>query len=156
MERIRYLFANDQLIGTSAYSDAVIVDLGIAYQIKFAGIAAFDPMTGDIVGYEAHNGSFVSDALELQVADIFSQLERLMLTASKELGKSVEIQNLTAVLVFLREDYPLVFQRFNDAYIDEFKKREISDYPARTTIMNIVIPEPNALVEIQFEAVVDK
>lgn len=151
---IRRIFADDRLMGAGVFSDAIVIDLGAVYQIKFSGIAAVDPTTNTVVGYESHNGTFAPDALERQVADIFRQAERLMETVASELGRTVGFLDLTEALVFLREDYPLIIQRFNDAYIDEFKKRGIREYPTRTTVMKAILPNPNALAEIRFEAVV--
>ena len=156
MARIQRVFADDTLTGAGVYSDAVIIDLGQVYWIKFAGIAAVDPLSGTVAGYESHNGAFAPDALERQVADVFGQVERLMATISRKLGLTVTLGDLTEALVFLREDYPRVFQRFNDAYVAEFEKRGVGDYPARTTVLKVSLPEPNALVEIRLEAVVEK
>ena len=156
MERIRRLFADGRLMGAGVYSDAIIVDLGEVYRVTFAGKAAADPASGAVVGYEDHNGEFAPDALERQVADVFRQLERLMEGVSREIGKPVTVADLTGALVFLREDYPRAFRRFNDAYAAEFEKRGIGHYPIRTTVMKVTLPEPAALVEIQFEAMVEK
>ncbi|HEY3297456.1 MAG TPA: RidA family protein, partial [Armatimonadota bacterium] len=130
--------------------------LGNCYQVIFSGIAAVDPSTGTLAGYEPHNGAFTADALEKQIADIFSRLERLMASVSSRLDIGLTLEHLTRAMVFLREDYPLVFRRFNDAYISEFAKRGVGVYPTRTTVMKTTLPDPNALVEIQFEAVVAK
>lgn len=151
---IRRVFADNRLIGSGVYSDALVIELGTVYCIKFSGIAAVDSTTATVVGYEPHNGAFAPDALEQQVADIFRQAECLMQSISREIGKPVTFLDMTEALVFLREDYPLVIKRFNDAYIDEFKKRGIGEYPTRTTAMKTVLPNPNALVEIRFEAMV--
>ena len=156
MARIRRLFADGRLLGAGVYSDAIVVDLGEVYRITFAGKAATDPASGLLAGYESHNGEFAPDALERQVADVFRQLERLMEDVGREIGKQVTVANLTAALVFLREDYPKAFARFNDAYAAEFEKRGIAEYPIRTTVMRVTLPEPAALVEIQFEAMVEK
>lgn len=155
MPRIRRIFADDRLMGAGVFSDVIVIDLGVVHQIKFSGIAAVDPASKTVVGYESHNGTFAHDALERQVADIFQQAERLMEAVSRELSQTVTLSNLTETLVFLREDYPLIFNRFNDAYIDEFRKRGIGQYPIRTTVMKVTLPEPNALVEIQFTAMVE-
>lgn len=156
MPRIRRLFADGRLLGAGVYSDAIIVDLGEVYRITFAGKAATDPVSGALAGYEDHNGEFAADALEQQVADIFRQLERLMEDAARETGKPVTVADLTAALVFLREDYPKAFARFNDAYAAEFERRGVGHYPIRTTVMRVTLPAPAALVEIQFEAMVEK
>jgi len=153
---IKRVFADSRLMGAGVYSDAVIVDLGSCWQVFFSGIAAVDPVTRAVAGYEPHNGTFLSDALERQVTDIFAQAERLMKVVSAEIGREFTFENLTRSLVFLREDYPSAIRRFNDAYTSEFAKRGIGVYPARTTAMKTTLPEPNALVEIQFEAVVGK
>jgi enamine deaminase RidA (YjgF/YER057c/UK114 family) len=156
MSIIKRIYADGRLMGAGVYSDVVIVDMGTCIQVCFSGMAALDPATKSVAGYEPHNGSFASDALERQVAYIFEHLELLMTSVQKETGLSMTLEDITRSLVFLREDYPLVFQRFNDAYIAEFAKRSIGVYPARTTVMKVTLPEPNALVEIQFEAVVSK
>ncbi len=109
------------------YSDAIVIDLGGFYRVVFAGIAAVDPLTGIVVGYESHNGAFAPDALEKQVADVFRQLERLMETVSGETGRPAGLGDLTEALVFLKEDYPLVFQRFNECYARGI--REARDWP---------------------------
>jgi len=156
MERITRVFADDRLTGAGVYSNAIVVDLGEVYRITFAGIAAVDPATGAVAGYEGHNGEFAPDALEQQVADVFRQAERLMESISHKIAKSVTLADLTGALAFLREDYPLAMRRFNDAYGAEFEKRGVGHYPVRTTVMKVTLPEPAALVEIQFEAVVEK
>jgi enamine deaminase RidA (YjgF/YER057c/UK114 family) len=156
MERIRRLFADGRLLGAGVYSDAIIVDLGEVYRITFAGKAATDPASGALAGYEDHNGEYAPDALERQIADVFRQVERLMDAVGREIGKGVTVADLTAALVFLREDYPRVFRRFNEAYAREFEKRGVGQYPIRTTVMRVTLPEPAALVEIQFEAMVEK
>jgi enamine deaminase RidA (YjgF/YER057c/UK114 family) len=156
MARIRRLFADDRLLGAGVYSDAIVVDLGEVYRVTFAGKAATDPVSGAVAGYEDHNGEFAPDALEQQVADVFRQLERLMASVSREVGKSLTVADLTAALVFLREDYPRAFARFNDAYAREFERRGVGHYPIRTTVMKVTLPPPAALVEIQFEAMVEK
>ncbi|NLW49549.1 MAG: RidA family protein [Candidatus Brocadiaceae bacterium] len=156
MGRIRRLFADGRLIGAGLYSDAIVVDLGPVYRITFAGKAADDPASGAVIGYEDHNGRFAPDALERQVADVFRQLERLMEDVAREIGTPVTVADLTAALVFLREDYPRAFARFDDAYAAEFEKRGVADYPIRTTVMRTTLPQPAALVEIQFEAMVEK
>ncbi len=155
MPLIRRIFADDRIMGAGVFSDAIVIDLGVACCIKFSGIAAVDPTSRIVVGYESHNGVFSADALEQQVADIFRQVERLMEPISRELDRTVTVSDIIEALVFLREDYPLVFDRFNDAYIDEFRKRGIGRYPVRTTVMKATLPEPNALVEIQFAAMVE-
>ena len=154
MPFVRRIFADGRIMGAGLFSDAIVIDLGPACQVKFSGIAAVDPDSKVVVGYESHNGAFAADALERQVADIFRQAERLMEAVSGELGRTVTLSDLTEAIVFLREDYPLIFDRFNDAYVDEFRKRGIGQYPTRTTVMKVTLPEPNALVEIQFEAMV--
>ena len=151
---VRRIYADGRLMGAGAFSDAVVMKLGDVYSIKFSGIAAVDPETKVVAGYESHNGAFAPDALELQVADIFRQLERLMEAVSREIDRPVSCHHLTEARAFLREDYPLAFQRFDDAYVAEFKKRDVGEYPARTTVMKVTLPEPAALVEIAFEAMV--
>ncbi len=155
MPRTRRIFADGRLTG-GTFSDALIVAMGEVCLVKFAGIAALDPTTGTVAGYEPHNGTFAPDALELQVADVFSQAERLMEAVSNELERPLTFADLTEALVFLRGDYPLAFQRFNHAYAEEFEKRGVGQYPVRTTVMKVTLPEPSALVEIRFEAVVEK
>jgi enamine deaminase RidA (YjgF/YER057c/UK114 family) len=143
--------------GVGYFSDAVVIALDGAYLIQMSGMAAVDPVTKAVVGYEAHNGCFASDALERQVADIFRQLDRILGRTGADLGcGAIGLDALTRSLVFLREDYPKVFQRFNDAYVDEFKKRGVGEYPSRTTVLKATLPEPNALVEIQFDVFVAK
>ena len=154
MPFVRRIFADDRLMGAGAFSDVIVINLGAVHHIKFSGIAAVDPVSKVVVGYESHNGAFAADALGRQVADIFRQAERLMESVSSELGRTVTLSDLTEAIVFLREDYPLIFDRFNDAYVDEFRKRGIGQYPTRTTVMKVTLPEPNALVEIRFEAMV--
>ena len=156
MERIRRVYADGGLTGSGVYSDAIVVDLGEVYRITFAGIAALDPVTGVVAGYESHNGTFARDALEQQVADVFRQLERLMEAVSREISRPLGLGDLTEALVFLREDYPLVFQRFGESYAREFEKRRVGHYPVRTTVMKASPPASGALVEIRFEAVVGK
>jgi len=156
MERIRRIHADGGLTGSGVYSDAAVVDLGEVYRITFAGLVAVDPVTGVVAGYETHNGEFARDALEKQVADVFRQLERLMEAASREIGRPLGLGDLTEALVFLREDYPLVMQRFNECYAREFGKRGVGQYPVRTTVLKAIPPAPAALVEIRFEAVVAK
>ncbi len=154
MTVIRRVFADGRLAATAPYSAAVIVDMGGAYQIKLAGIAAVDPVTHRVAGYDSHSGEFAPGALERQVADIFAQAEALMRTVSDEIGRPVTFADLTEALVYLRGDQPKAFARFNDAYVAEFTKRGIDRYPVRTTVMRALLPEPNALVEIRFEAAV--
>ena len=156
MALIRRIFSDGRLMGAGTYSDAVVTDMGSCYQVYFSGIAAVDPATRSVVGYEPHNGSFLPDALERQVEDIFSQLDRLIIAISKEIGVDMTLEDLTRSMVFYLRGLPLIFQRFNDAYISEFTKRKVALYPARTTVMKTTLPEPSALVEIQFEAVLSK
>ena len=156
MARIQRIVADDGLMGTGAYSDALVVDLGEVHQVQLAGIAAVDHTDQSVVGYDAHSGTFAPDALERQVADVFAQAERLLAAAGEKLGRVVTVADITAALVFLREDYPKAFGRFNDAWVDEFSKRGIEQYPVRTTVTKVTLPEPAALVEIQFEAMVAK
>ncbi|OGV62749.1 MAG: hypothetical protein A3K19_10580 [Lentisphaerae bacterium RIFOXYB12_FULL_65_16] len=153
---ITRVFTDGRLMGAGVFSDAVIVDMGSCYAVQFSGMAAVDPATHAMAGYEPHNGAYLPDALERQVADIFDQLERLMTSVAARIGRDMSLLDLTRALVFLREDYPKVFGRFNDAYIAEFARRGVGQYPARTTVLKVTLPEPNALVEIQFEAVVEK
>lgn len=156
MAEIRRILADGRLPGTGVYTDAIAVDLGVCWHVIFSGIAAVDPTTRTVTGYEPHNGTFLPDALERQVAHIFSQVERLMESASNELSTGVTFEHLTKAMVFLREDFPRAVSRFNDAYTSEFARRGIGVYPTRTTVLKTTLPEPNALVEIQFEAVVGK
>lgn len=150
------VFADGRGPGQGVYTDAVAIDLGACWQVCLSGIAAVDPVTHTVVGYEPHNGAFLPNALELQVADIFAQAERLLDAVSCETGVPITLENLTRALVFLREDYPLIMSRFNDAYASEFASRGIGLYPARTTVLKVTLPEPNALVEIQFDAAAGK
>lgn len=150
---VRRVCADGRIMGAGAYADALAVRTGDAWLVKFAGIAAVDPETRVVVGYEAHNGAYAPDALELQVADIFRQLERLMEAVAREIGRQLTLCHLTEATAYLRDRVPRTFERFNDAYIHEFGKRDIGEYPARTTVMDVTLPEPAALVEITFEAV---
>ena len=154
MTVIRRVFAVGRLGATAPYSSAVIVDLGQVCQIKLAGIAAVDPVSHHVAGYDAHSGEFAPTALELQVADIFAQAADLLRAAADEIGRPVTFADLTDALVYLRGDQPQDFARFNDAYLAEFARRGVAQYPARTTVMRTLLPEPNALVEIRFEAAV--
>ena len=154
--RVRRVYADGGLTGSGVYSDAVIVEFGMVYRITFSGIAAVDPVTGIVAGYESHTGEFAPDALERQVADVFRQLERLMEAVSREIGRPLGLGDLTEALVFLREDYPRVFERFNECYAREFGSRGVGRYPARTTVMRASPPAPAALVEIRFEAMVER
>ena len=156
MGRIKRVFADERLLGAGVYSDAIVADLGEVYRITLAGAAAVDPATGVVAGYESHNGEFAPDALERQVAAVFRHAEQLLEAAGREIGKPVTLADLTGALVFLREDFPRAFERFNDAYAREFEARGIGHYPIRTTVMKVTLPEPAALVEIQFEAMVEK
>ena len=156
MQRVRRVDADGRLMGSGVFSDAVVVEAGDVRIVKLSGIAAVDPVSGAVAGYESHNGTFAPDALELQVADVFRQAERLLEAVSAEAGCRVGLEHLVEALVFLREDQPMAFGRFNDAYVAEFQKRGIGDYPARTTVLRASLPEPNALVEIRFEAVVER
>ena len=154
MGRIRRLFADGRLEGSGPYSDAVLIEGDGLILVRLAGIAGVDPVSHAVAGYEPHNGTYAADALEQQVASVFAQAERLLAAASEATGHGVTMADLTQALCFLREDYPLTVRRFNDAYVDEFARRGIGDYPARTTIVGVALPEPNALVEIRFEAAV--
>ncbi len=156
MNPIRRINADGRGPGVGYFSDAVVVPIGGSYLIQVSGMAAVDPVTKSVAGYESHNGSFAADALERQLADLFRQLDRLLERVGAEIGCEVGVGSVTRSLVFLREDYPKVFQRFNDAYVGEYKKRGFGEYPARTTILKATLPEPNALVEIQFDAVARK
>lgn len=156
MAFIKRIFSDGRLMGSGIFSDALIMDAGNYFHIYFSGMAAIDPESGNVAGYESHNGLFNAEALEMQVADIFVQLDRLCVAVSEEISKPVSAADLIRAMVFLKEDHPMVFGRFNDAYTDEFKKRGIGDYPTRTTVMKTNLPAPSALVEIQFEAAVKK
>jgi enamine deaminase RidA (YjgF/YER057c/UK114 family) len=156
MAGVRRLFADGRLEGSGPYSDAVVIESRDLVLVRLAGIAGVDPVSHSVVGYEEHNGTYAPDALERQVASIFSQAERLLTAASAELGVDLTMADLTEAVCFLREDYPLTVRRFNDAYVEEFARRGIGDYPARTTVLGITLPEPNALVEIRFEAAVTR
>ncbi len=153
---VQHVFADGRGPGCGYYADATIVDLGVCWQVCFSGIAAVDAVTHTVVGYEPHNGTFLPNALELQVADIFRQVERLLQAVSRKLGTQAAFKHITRAVVFLREDFPLAMNRFNDAYASEFASRGIGVYPVRTTVMKVTLPEPNALVEIQFDAVIHK
>lgn len=152
--KIHRVFADGRLEGSGPYSDAVVLEGAGLVRVKLAGIAGFDPVSHAIAGYDPHNGTCAPDALEQQVACIFAQAERLLAAASKQVGLAVTMADLTEAICFLREDYPLTVRRFNDAYVEEFARRGIGDYPARTTVLGVTLPEPNALVEIRFEAAV--
>jgi enamine deaminase RidA (YjgF/YER057c/UK114 family) len=154
MASIRRIFADGRLEGSGPYSDAVVIEGEDLVIVRLAGIAGVDPVTHSVVGYEAHNGTYAPDALEQQVGSIFAQAERLLAAASEQTGTDLTMADLTEAVCFLREDFPLTVQRFNDAYVEEFARRGIGDYPARTTILGVTLPEPNALVEIRFEAAV--
>ena len=154
MAEIHRLFADGRLEGSGPFSDAVVIEAPGLVQVKLAGIAGFDPVSHAIAGYDPHNGTYAPEALEQQVAAIFAQAERLLAVASERTGVTVTMADLMEAVCFLREDYPLTVRRFNDAYVEEFARREIGDYPARTTVLGVTLPEPNALVEIRFEAAV--
>jgi enamine deaminase RidA (YjgF/YER057c/UK114 family) len=156
MEPVIRLHADGRGPAVSPFSDVVLVDMGAVWMAQFAGIAAVDPVTGVVAGYETHNGAFHSDAMELQVADIFKQMDRLLKQVEAAAGVPMTVAGLTRALVILREDYPLAFARFNDAYIDQFRQRGCGVQPARTTMLRVTLPEPAALVEIQFDGVIRK
>jgi enamine deaminase RidA (YjgF/YER057c/UK114 family) len=159
-----------RLFPVGTYSDLVIREELTAYVVYVSGIAACDPTTGIVAGYEAHSGEYATNALELQVADVFCQLDRHLTLLADNLNRrcvvehvedeakegDVSMLNLCKVVVCLRGDRPMDFRRFDDAYRAEFTRRGIGSYPCRTTTMGHHLPTESALVEMDFELWIPK
>jgi enamine deaminase RidA (YjgF/YER057c/UK114 family) len=159
-----------RLLPAGSYSDLVVrEDLGW-YVVSVAGLAAYDPTTGRVVGYEPHSGEYASNALEQQIKDIFAQLDRLLSLLAKSLDRryvdrqieteagpyDISLANLCRVSFYLRGEEPKSFARADDAYRAEFARRGAGAYPARITTMGHRFPAEAALVEMDFELAVRK
>ncbi len=159
-----------RLFPVGTYSDLVIREELSAYMVSVSGMAACDPTTGIVTGYEEHSGVYAADALELQVADVLLQLDRHLTLLANRLRRrcvlehvedeakeaDVSMLNLCKAVVYLRGDRPTDFRRFDDAYRAEFARRGVGSYPCRTTSMGHHLPIESALVEMDFELAIPK
>lgn len=159
-----------RLLPLGSYSDLVIrEDLGW-YVVSVAGLAAYDPTTDRVIGYEPHSGEYAPNALEQQIEDIFAQLDHLLSILAKALDRryvnreidqeagqyDISLVNLCRVCFCLRGEEPKSFARADDAYRAEFARRGAGAYPTRITTMGHRSPAEAVLVEMEFELAVHK
>ena len=147
----------DRLLPVGSYSDLIVRDDLAWYVVNVSGLVPYDFTTGQVVGYESHNGEFAPNALELQILDIFKQLDHLfsLLSHKLECG-DISLGNLTRVRLLLRGDGPKDFTRADEAYRAQFAQREIGVYPARTATMGHRLPIEAALLEMECELAIRK
>lgn len=159
-----------RLLPAGSYSDLVVREDAAWYVVSVAGIAAYDPTTGRVIGYEPHSGEYAPNALEQQLEDIFAQLDRLLGLLANRLGRryvdrqieteagpyDISLANLCRVSFCLRDEETRTFARADEAYRCEFARRGIGVYPARITTMGHRFPAEGALVEMEFELAVRK
>ena len=164
------LHREGRLLPVGSYSDLVVREDVGWYLVSVSGLAGWDSTTGRVVGYEPHSGEYAPNALELQIEDIFIQLDALLGLLAKTISRryinrrvdsdsepsDVSLANLCRVSIYLRGDRPKDFTRTDDAYRAEFARRGVGVYPARTTTMGHHLPLESALVEIDSEVAVRK
>ncbi|MFH1739077.1 MAG: hypothetical protein ABIH23_08720, partial [bacterium] len=159
-----------RLLPVGSYSDLVMREDLEWYVVSVSGLAGWDSTTGRVAGYEPHSGEYAPNALELQIEDIFKQLDALLELVAKRIGRryinrqvdsdsgtfDVSLANLWRVTMYLRGDRSKDFTRVDDAYRAEFARRGVGVYPARTTTMGHHLPLESALVEIDFQVAIPK